>query len=99
MDDEKELWEGVTQELMSDKENVDDTSELKVKTPEWRTSELTNLVRKLDERKSEKARSNVQTPLRKQRIAADTPMKRKPSGRVIEIHSFFRVSLPLKFKF
>ena len=61
---------------------IDDKSELKVKTPGWRTSELTNLVRKLDERKSEKGRSNAQTPLRKQRIAADSPMKRKPSGRV-----------------
>ena len=72
MDDENKLWEDVKQELMSDEENVDDTSELKVKTPGWRRSELTNLVRKFDERKSEKARSNVQNLLRKQRIAADS---------------------------
>ena len=46
--DESSLWKGVTQELMSGEEDMGNS--LKVKSPNWRSQELTSLIRQLDAR-------------------------------------------------
>ena len=46
--DESSLWKGVMQELMSGEEDMGNS--LKVKSPNWRSQELTSLIRQLDAR-------------------------------------------------
>ena len=48
----------------------------------WRSTRLTNLIRELDERREESLRNKGKSSLRKERVMAESPMKRKPSNRV-----------------
>ena len=82
--EERPLWKDVTQEIMSDEEDVGDS--LKVKTPGWRSEQLTTLIQKLDERHNESLRMASRQPLKKLRVDADSPMKRKPSKAVAVRH-------------
>ena len=82
--DESRLWQGVTQELMSDEEDMGNS--LKVKSPNWRSQELTSLIRQLDARIVERNAMESRQQLRKSRVEAASPMKRKPSKKVKAIH-------------
>ena len=79
-EEESGLWKDVTHELMSDEEDLDD--KLKVKSPTWRTNSLTQLIRKLDERRDAERLSGAKQGIRLKRVAAESPMKRKPSKKV-----------------
>ena len=57
------MWKGVTQ----DEEDVEDGGGFKMKTPVWRSPELSNLVKVLDERRENTLRSLGKQPLRKVR--------------------------------
>ena len=74
-EEESELWKDVTHELMSDEQDLDD--KLKVKSPTWRTNSLTQLIRKLDERRDAERLSGAKQGIRLKRVAAESPMKRK----------------------
>ena len=65
---------------MSDEEDLDD--KLKVKSPTWRTNSLTQLIRELDERRDAERLSGAKQGIRLKRVAAESPMKRKPSKKV-----------------
>ena len=79
-EEESALWFDVTQEMMSDEEDVDDG--LKVKTSHWRSEELGMLIERLDERHSTRQLDNNRQVLRKKRVATESPMKRKPSKKL-----------------
>ena len=78
------LWEGVTQELMSDEEDMVD-GKVKVKTPTWRSAELSALIVELDKRVQAQRRTKLQ-PLRRERISTESPNGRQPSKRVRRKH-------------
>lgn len=77
---EAALWSDVTQEVMSDEEDLD--GGLKIKTPHWRSKELGALIEKLDERHIMRQQDNNRQVLRKRRVATASPMKRKPSKKL-----------------
>eukprot|EP00112_Aurelia_sp_Birch-Aquarium-sp1_P024844 Seg801.5 transcript_id=Seg801.5/GoldUCD/mRNA.D3Y31 product="hypothetical protein" protein_id=Seg801.5/GoldUCD/D3Y31 len=79
---EMNVWEDVSQELMSYEEDLG--SSLKVKSPHWRCWELTDLLVVLDEQIKQKNAEEMRQPLRKQRLIAELPMKRQPSKKLKE---------------
>ena len=79
-EDEWALWQGVTQELMSDEEDQGNT--LKVKSPGWRCAELDELIEELDKRSEDKASDESKQVLKKRRVVAESPMKRRPSKKL-----------------
>lgn len=81
-DAEADLWKDVTQELMSDEEDNGDA--LKVKSPQWRCVELSNLIAELDDRHKRRMTDEAKQVLRKRRLPAESPMKRKPSKKLKE---------------
>ena len=68
---------------MSDEEDVG--SSLKVKSPPWRSMELTSFIRELDQRICAKEEQEAKQILRKKRVLAESPMKRLPSKKVSSI--------------
>ena len=78
--DESDMWEGVTQELMSDEEDCG--SSLKIRTPIWRAPAITELVKQLDLRNERKLEEDKRQVPKKKRIVASSPMKRLPSKKV-----------------
>ena len=74
-DNELCLWEGVTQELMSDEEDF------KLR-PGLEITSLNELIRKLDQRKEEDLKSSGKQPARKIRKSTESPMKRMPSSKI-----------------
>ena len=79
-EEEAAHWADVTQEMMSDEEDVNEG--LKVKTPHWRSDELGALIESLDQRHDRRQMDNNRQVLRKRRVAAESPMKRKPSKKL-----------------
>ena len=79
-EEEATLWADVTQEMMSDEEDIDEG--LRVKTPHWRSDELGALIESLDERHNRRQVDNNRQVLRKRRVATESPMKRKPSKKL-----------------
>ena len=59
------MQKGVTHELMSEEEDVEDDGGFKVKTPVWHSTELSNLVKVLDKRRENTLRSLKQTGFEK----------------------------------
>ena len=80
--EEQKLWEGVTQELMSDEEDIEDGAKFKIKSPPWRNLELSQLIVELERRKEEEASKEGRQVLRKRRVLSDSPMKRQPTKKV-----------------
>ncbi len=81
-EDEGELWVHVTQECMSDEEDVGDS--LKAKSPPWRSQEMNDLISQLDDRTQRQNVSDAKQAVRKRRIIGESPMKRKPSKKLSE---------------
>ena len=77
---EEVLWADVTQQLMSDEEDLNDG--LQVKTPYWRSDQLSERIEKLDEGHLSKKAYQCHQVLRKKRAATESPMKRKPSKKI-----------------
>ncbi len=76
--EEKKWWKAnVTVEMMSDEEDCEDG--LKVKSPQWRSVEVGQLIAKLDAQYFEVQSENCRQSLSKRRIVSDSPMKRQPS--------------------
>ena len=69
---------------MSDEEDMGNA--LKVKSPSWRSSDLTELIKQLDERIVERNAMESRQQLRKNRVDGVSPMKRKPSRKIKAIH-------------
>ena len=78
--EEMALWSNVTQEVMSDEEDLGDS--LKIKTPQWRSEEVTRLIRILDERTNAQKIADGKQTLKKTRVLSDSPMKRRPSKKL-----------------
>ena len=75
------MLKDVTQELMSDEEDGDDGS-LRVKSPEWRSKQLSDILHDLDRRRETDLQKQSKLVVKKRRIAGESPMKRRPSSRV-----------------
>ena len=75
-DSEKPLWQDVTQELMSDEEDIPEG--FKVKSPHWRSNELSKIITAIDQRMETAIGVTKKAPAKKRRLPADSPMKRKP---------------------
>ena len=74
-------WEGVNQELVSDKDECN--GDFKVKTPVRRSYRLNNLIKKLDRRRNEKSEKKTH---QKDRTMTVTPLKRLPTKNVPSKH-------------
>jgi len=76
MPHEKDFWENVDQEMMSDEEDIPEG--LKVKSlKSVRVPRLNDLIKRLDERKQSSDRKKGVIPVRKRRIVSESPIKRK----------------------
>lgn len=76
MPNEKEFWENVDQEMMSDEEDIPEGLKLK-SLKSIRVPRLNDLIKSLDERKRSSDREKGVIPVRKQRIVSESPIKRK----------------------
>ena len=63
---------------MSDEEDGTEQFTVKIKSPSWRSVELSNLVKQLDERRDAKRENNGGGRMRMKRITTVSPIKRMP---------------------
>jgi len=81
MPHEKDFWENVDQEMMSDEEDIPEG--LKVKSlKSVRVPRLNDLIKRLDERKQSSDRKKGVIPVRKRRIVSESPIKRKIKKKI-----------------
>lgn len=74
------IWQNVTQEFMSDEEDHGEV--LKVKSPDWRTNEVSELIKMLDKREMEKDAAEGKVILKRKRVVGQSPNKRRPSNKI-----------------
>ena len=66
----------MSHELMSDEEDIPEG--FKVKSPHWRSNELSKIITAIDQRMETAIGVTKKAPVKKRRLPADSPMKRKP---------------------
>ena len=72
---ERDLWDDVTQEVMSNEEDTQERLKVKSLAPSP-SKEVNNLVEALDQRKNGHDRDNGLAPSRKIRLVNKSPVKR-----------------------